>query len=154
MAHDLCSASTLVGCRIYLIARVFFEFQGSLEQVDGPLEITVSGRSVLFDCEGDGESLRVRERCWNDPFEGELSADNRQFVESSGRWRRTEVSDWQGYRDLKGHVITEIQLLTNQHGRVAGVRFAANNRFMWFVVEGDECRVHWSAPMGFYSRRD
>ena len=149
MAQLASYLSGLVGRRIEHIARVLYAHRGVVDYVDGPLEMEVDGRVVLFDGANDGESLRVRDRGWDDPFKDPVSAETREYIELHGRWQRVDCSSHEGFIDLVDQVITDVRLLRNEHGRTAGLTISVAARSVWFVVEGDECHVHWAHPIGF-----
>ena len=145
----------LIGRRITGVARVFYEYRGLIEEGDGAVELTLDGEPILFEGDGDGERLRVREQAWIDPFEEPLSEENREFVEEHGRWRRVDCSGTKPYADLCAHKIIDACDLVNRFNRVAGVRISVSTASMWFVVDCDESYVFWAHPIGFtesYSR--
>lgn len=139
----------LVGRRLTYVARVLYEYRGEIGADDGAIEVGTDRGVVLLEGDRDGESLRIRAEAWEDPFKEPLSEENRRYVDEHGRWRRVDVSKQQDYRDLIGERITRASLLTNEHGRIGGVRLSISTRDIWFVVEGDECHVRWAHPIGF-----
>lgn len=143
------SPKSLVGKRITSINRVLYCYQGEIEPGDGPLELVLDGQPILFDAGPDGESLRVRSKSWSDPFGEPLSPENREYVETHGKWQRVNCAHSNNYSDLLGHRVTDARLLANQFGRVAGVRLSASGHDLWFVVHGDESHVYWVQPIGF-----
>lgn len=149
MAQALSFLDELVGRQITLVSRVLYLHDGEIEPDDGPVEVGGDGYVVLLDGASDGESLRARREAWKDPFEGPLSGENELYVEKHGKWQRVDYSQQEPYAGLVGQRISEIVLLTNEHGRVAGIRLSVPGRTMWFVVEGDECHVRWAHPSGF-----
>lgn len=149
MAQRLSSLSGLVGKRVVYITRVLYQHGGEIDPVDGPLEIGVDGQVVLLDGAMDGESLRVRDRAWDDPFKEPLTTENLDYVEEHGKWQRVDCSHHKDYEEFVGQVLTEVRLLRNERHRIGGVRLSVHSRSMWFVVEGDECHVHWAHPIGF-----
>ncbi|MEZ4473288.1 MAG: hypothetical protein R3F60_21375 [bacterium] len=149
MVHSLSCLDEVVGSKLTGIARILYEFNGEIEPDDGAVELTSEGFTALLEGSGDGESLRVREAAWKDPFEAPLSPDNYRYAQEHGRWRRIDCSTLPNYSDLVGREVTEIRPLANEHGRIAGLRISVPNRTMWFVVQGDECHVRWAHPTGF-----
>jgi hypothetical protein len=151
--HVCTSLRRLVGRRVVRIDRVLFEAEGAIEGDDGPIEIELAeGHVVLLDGATDGESIRVRETPWEDPFPEPLTAENRAFVAESGRWIRVLSSGEQNYSELVGAPITGVQVLENEFGRIAGAAIETEARTLWFVVQGDEARVRWASPLGFRVR--
>lgn len=145
----LLSLKFFKGSRITQLARIFYEFGGEIDTGDGFLEIESEGRVVLMENAADGESLRLQERPWQDPFTGELSKENVQYINEYGRWRRIDCSKEKDYSSFIGQVITKICILENEHGTISGICLSVYNRSLWFVVEGDECHIYWAHPIGF-----
>jgi hypothetical protein len=125
---------------------VLYERHGTINPIDGPLEIEMSGRFVVLGVGPDGERLRVDEGRWEDPFEEPLSPENRAFVEETGKWRRFDCSQEAPYSDFVGRAITEARLLWNRAHKVVGVRISVDTRSIWIVVEFDECHIYWAQP--------
>lgn len=146
------SLKSLPGRRLRAVARIFFEHGGRIEPGDGPLELYLdNGTVVLLDGAGDGESLRVRDAPWTDPFEPPISAENRLYIEQNGKWTRVEQSSEPRFASLIGEVISSVTILENEFGREAGVKLSIAGADIWFVIAGDECHVHWAHPIGFSS---
>lgn len=156
VAQHPCSraAARIYGSRITRIDRVFFQSDGAVDPDDGPIELHLDDGSVfLFDGEPDGETLRVRALSWCDPFEGKLSMENEAFVAESGKWVRVAVSDEAPYNDLINVEVCDVEVLKNRFGNVAGFAIKTSVRTLWFVVQGDEARAYWAAPLGFRARK-
>lgn len=103
-ALEACIGRMLTGIR-----RVWYEFRGQVDQTVGALELTFDdGATVVLDSGANGQSLRVTLGSWRDPFEGELTPENQQFVESSGKWSGFDVRDEAPYVDLVGERLTRI----------------------------------------------
>jgi len=149
MEQLLISLKNLAGSRITYIARVLYEYGGEIETDDGAVEIGLDDRVFLLDAAADGDKLLVREGAWKDPFSDPLSEENRRYIESHGKWRWVDCSHLNAYSELIGQSITGVVALMNENSRIAGVRIAASNRSLWFVIHGDECRVYWAQPIGF-----
>ena len=143
------SPRIFVGRRVTGVARIFYEYRGSIDEDDGPLELALDGVPIVLDVAGDGESLQVRKQAWADPFEGPLSEENRLYVEEHGRWRRVDCSRAEPYAGLIGQIVTDSCALLNEFKKVAGVRISVSTGSMWFVVLGDESDVYWAQPIGF-----
>jgi hypothetical protein len=64
------------------------EFGGEITSnpADGAVEIVFADGGVLFcDTGPDGDSLRLEDFAWTDPFAGPLSPENEEFVRTSGK---------------------------------------------------------------------
>lgn len=143
----------LVGQVILEVNRVLFKFKGEFDE-DGPLELLLeSGEAVLMDGDGDGETLRIRNTRWVDPFRGPLNEENKCYIESHGKWTCVEVSHQPYYRDFKGEVIICVETLSNEFGVEAGVSIETKTAKLWFTVMADEYWVTWSLPRGYRVER-
>lgn len=144
----------LVGRTVVRIDRAFYETDGVIHPGDGPLEVQLDdGAVLLFDGGADGESLRVENSPWVDPFEGQLTPENAQFVAESGKWTRVPVSKDAPYCELIGATVEAVEVLENEFGREAGLGIETAARTLWFVVQCDEAHVHWASPRGYRARR-
>ena len=140
----------VLGKRIRGIFRVWYDFQGELDKSDGPIELDFSDDSVLvITGQSDGESLKVSNARWRDPFEPPISRENEDYISQYGRWRRVSVSDEEPYKEFVGRSVAAIDLLENQFGRLAGAGIIAAGGSMYIVVEGDEDHVYFGQPIDF-----
>lgn len=96
-------ANLLVGSLVFKMRRIKFEFMHKVIDNNGPLEIQFhNGQTVLFDAGEDGEELELLTKAWEDPFEGKMSQENREFVRKNGKWVAFDVSSQQGFKNLIG----------------------------------------------------
>jgi hypothetical protein len=145
--HDV--IAQLTGQRIVGIRRLRYEYHSDVEPEGCDLELELDSRVVLFGGAADGESLRIREGAWQDPFCEPLSEENRRYVRESGKWQRVDCSREEGYASLVGRTLIEARPLLDEFGLVSGVKLSVPGKSLWFVNAGDECHVHWSPPDGF-----
>ncbi|WP_437576754.1 hypothetical protein [Sorangium sp. So ce887] len=144
------SLKSLPGRRLRAVARILFEHGGRIEPDDGPLELYLDEATVvLLDSSADGEGLRVRDAPWADPFMPPISAENRLYIEPCGKWSKVDQSSDPRFARLIGEVISSVTILENAFGRESGVQVSIGETYLWFVVAGDECHVHWAHPIGF-----
>jgi hypothetical protein len=90
---------------------------------DGSVELVfASGATLLCESGSDGDSLRVRDTAWVDPFAGPLSPENEEFVRTSGKWVRHDVSDEPPFHEMINQKIFDIAPMTGirKDIRVAG----------------------------------
>lgn len=87
----------------------------------GPVELTIGERPFLFDNEADGESLRVTETAWSDPFAEPLSTENREFVERSGKWTAFDISALGRWAKLIGEPLSDVEAITDPGGKTTGI---------------------------------
>lgn len=148
------STIDLIGATVTGIARIFYEYRGTTERADGPLELTLGERTVLLDGQSDGQRLRVRQEAWNDPFAEPLSAENHAWLAEHGKWVRVDCADQPEYADFIGRQIVACVLLREDaFGSIAGLKISVAPRSLWFIVQGDESHVAWSLPAGFSETR-
>ncbi|MCL1838585.1 MAG: hypothetical protein FWG47_04625 [Propionibacteriaceae bacterium] len=130
-----------IGKSVAGVRRVHYVYREEIQQdVGGPLELTFTdGTTVVCDVGGDGETLAVANRAWVDPFAEPLSAENRAYVESYGKWTAFEGS---GLLDCAvGEQIVKVDELSNTHGTIVAARIhiAVLTILVW--VECDELYV-------------
>ncbi len=100
----------LVGHRVVTASRIFYELAEFVDESRGGLELGFEGgRTVNFDGGSDGETLVLKTRPWADPFEGRMTPENQQFVDSSGKWSRFDVSNRQGYAQYIGATLLDVE---------------------------------------------
>lgn len=87
----------------------------------GPIELTLGEQVFTFDNEPDGESLRITELAWIDPFAEPLTTENREFVERSGKWTAFDVSADSSWAGLLGEVLSEVEPIMNSAHKLTGV---------------------------------
>ena len=94
---------------------------GRADEDFGPVELTLGERIVLIDNDADGESLRVTEAEWLDPFSEPLSVENQDFVKRSGKWSSFDVSTSDQWARLIGDRLSEVEPVANAAGKLTGV---------------------------------
>lgn len=130
------------GRAIASLSVLVYEQGGELSWEDTPLQISFACGNVLFlDSMPNGEELRVQLTAWQDPFAGNLTPENQEFVGSYGKWKVIDISTVEPYRSLIGQVIKEINPIVNQFGTFSGVQFGFESTKLYFIVEFDECHI-------------
>jgi hypothetical protein len=141
-APDLAVLAEFVGAAIATIERQFYVYGGDINRQKGPVEFTFrNGRTLRLDVGGDGESLKILTRPWIDPFPPPLSAENAEFVASSGKWTRFDVSATQPYVGLIGSPVTEFVPIVASGGNLVGVVVATSTGSVNVECDADEVRV-------------
>jgi hypothetical protein len=127
------------GREIVRVRRVnYVNPDGTRDISRGPIEVTFHDDVVLrLESGSDGASIRLRVGEWRDPFAEPLSADNRDFVQSSGKWDVFDVSSDPDYRTLIGKTIGTINLLT-LNDRIVGAELAVGSVLVRAEVKADE----------------
>lgn len=71
---------------IFLIRYVH---EGNITDDEGPIEIHFEcGLALLFECGSDGEEMTMKKGEWVDPFSGEQSEENIEFIRENGKWEK------------------------------------------------------------------
>jgi hypothetical protein len=111
----------LIDANVVRIRRSHFTFKGVTENDQGPIELTFDGNKVLLlDTKSDW-SIRIDDQPWFDPFSGELSAENAEFVLSHGKWVARDVSDESSYLNIIGHPLLDASPRYNEVGELCAV---------------------------------
>jgi hypothetical protein len=110
-----------VGTPIRRARRIHYVYNGRPDTDFGPVELTIGERHFLFDNEADGESLRVTETTWADPFPEPLRTENREFVQRSGKWTAFDVSSVGGWAKLIGEPLSDVEAITDDGGKTTGI---------------------------------
>jgi hypothetical protein len=131
-----------VGGEIASIARRFYVFEGVAADDRGPVEFVFQdGRFVGLDVGGDGESIRLDEEPWVDPFRRPLSRENAEFVDSSGKWTRFDVSTIEAYAYLIGSRVSQFAPVMGSSGKVIGLGVMTSTGSMRIECDADEVWV-------------
>jgi hypothetical protein len=129
------------------LRRVVFQYPDRTESKNnGPLEVTLTdGRVLLFGVGSDGESLTVSTTPWHDPFADNMTSDNLDFVQRSGKWIVSEVGEESSLNTVVGSPILSVQTISNVLGRHTGVILELATVSVIIRVVADEMRVSiWS----------
>ncbi len=138
LSLQACTGRTITGIR-----RVWFEIRGQYDQTVGPLEITFDdGATVVLDAAANGQSLVVKMGTWDDPFEGKMTPENRQFVRSSGKWSAVDVRHESPYGDLIGERLTGVTPISVGQDDVTGAIMTIGKHEVRAEVEADNLVVN------------
>jgi hypothetical protein len=110
-----------VGTPIRRVRRMHYVFNDQPDTDFGPIELTLGEQPFLFDNEPDGESLRITDAAWIDPFAEPLSAENREFVARSGKWTALDVSTAKAWAGLIGEVLSEVEPIMDSAHKMTGI---------------------------------
>ena len=137
------SIQQVIGLTVLGIRRVFYELRGEMNQTVGALELNLSeGRTLLLDAGPDGESLKLQEQAWEDPFaEERLTPENRAFIARSGKWTAVDVSDDPAYRPVLGGLILQANPILAETNKVVGLVLRTNCGDLRAEVEADDLYV-------------
>jgi len=109
---------------------------------EGAVEITF-GHGTTFYCESgpDGETIQVQDTPWVDPFAGPLSPENEEYVRTSGKWTRRDVSDEKPFAELIGRRVVDTAPITGTTGKQYGLVFNVSGYLLALYANADELRV-------------
>ena len=132
----------LIGKRIASIRRLLYVSAGSVQSEVGPIEIAFSDDSTfLFNIGSDGESLRLDEAQWHDPFEEPLSPENRRFVERSGKVTAFDMSSVRPYDKLIGRTVLDVQPIVGPLNKITGAAVVTDAGMIRVATAADEVLV-------------
>lgn len=96
----------VVGKAVLSVQRVFYTIGDEVQRNEGPLQLALEdGSAILFQSGANGQDLVVKSERWLDPFAGELSEENQQYVAEYGKWSLFDVSDEVPYTSICGITI-------------------------------------------------
>jgi hypothetical protein len=133
-----------LGDAVARISRLLYEIGGEVTSnpADGAVEIVFAGGGVLFcDTGPDGDSLQLQDFAWTDPLAEPLSPENEEFVRTSGKWVRHDVSTEPPFADLIGEKLFDIALMVGSTGRLHGLLLDVSGpKFLIYAI-ADEVHV-------------
>lgn len=138
-----------IGQRIIRFNRIFYEYQGKIDQSSGELEIVFERFTILFGCFSDGQTLAVSEGRWIDSFQEPLSPENRNYVQTHGKWTRFDVSQEPAFSPLIQTELETYRLLENVFGILAGIELCFEGGSVFFAAYCDEEIVDITMPDRF-----
>lgn len=145
-ASRLDSAPMLVGRKIERIRRLFYTFQGETNQLDGPIELTFEdGSALLCDTAADW-TLQFFGAAWKDPFEAELTPDERQYVDRYGRWGAHDVTAQPPYSWLQNETVCQVIPQLNELLELSGLLIRTDNAILDLQL--------WAGELRAFVRRD
>ena len=135
--------SNLQGCVVQQIRRIRYVVRGEITSDMGPIEIVFTdGSVVLLDAGSDGESLDAKSTAWVDHFAEPLSAENKRFVEESGKWTAFDVSAQQPYSRLISQRIVEVVPVRTLEDKIKGAMIRTARGVTQVEVDADEVSVN------------
>lgn len=127
--------------KVQSIELIKYEFQGKTDSSNTLVQINFEdGTSVYFTSDRDGETLKVCLYSWDDPFAGDLSAEQISFVEKSGKWSKQDVSSLEPFSYFIGESMSEITPIRT-NSKITGVNIIANGAYIKVMIEWDESHV-------------
>ncbi|WP_446663586.1 hypothetical protein [Flexivirga sp. B27] len=144
-ATALAVVDECVGQRVSAMRRVRYMYQGAVFSEHGILELSFGRRTSLWmDSGHDGEKLRVCRGRWIDPFAEPLSAENREFVRTSGKWTAFDIDAEDDLGQLIGRSLDRVEPMWMFMGKLVGVRLTFGPSTVVVLSEADELHVTWA----------
>jgi hypothetical protein len=109
---------------------------------EGAVEIGFGdGTTLHCDAGPDGETIRAEDTPWVDPFAEPLSPENEEYVRTSGKWIKQDVSDEEPFADLIGRRVVDVAPITGTTGKQYGLVLNVSGYLLALYVNADELRV-------------
>jgi hypothetical protein len=119
-----------------------YVFQEQVTSDGGPLELTFDDAgALLLDAGPNGQDLVLAAAEWIDPFVEPLSAENREFVRTHGRWTAFDVSSEPGFSTIIGSAALHAAEIRNPDDRIVGLELTFPNAVLRAEVDFDELTV-------------
>jgi hypothetical protein len=132
-----------VGATISRVCRLRYQLGENVDSDDdGAIEVSFSTGATLY-CEPgpDGDSVRVRDTVWIDPFAGQLSPENEEYVRTSGKWTKHDVSDENLFADLIDRKLIDIAPMSGSTGKLYGLLLNVSGYLLAVYANADELHV-------------
>ncbi|HEY3689576.1 MAG TPA: hypothetical protein VGL46_04655 [Pseudonocardiaceae bacterium] len=128
---------TLAGVR-----RIHHTAGETVERSVGAVEFRFeSGRVLFMDSGPDGESLRMSAEEWVDPFEGNMTPENVEFVRQSGKLTAFDMSNEEPFASLIGTKVVDLAPMMALSDKVIGCVVNIYGIFVAVYANFDECYV-------------
>ena len=132
------------GDAVARISRLRYEVGGKVtsDPVDGAVEIVFTAGGVLFcDTGADGDSLTLQDFAWTDPFAGPLSPENEDYVRTSGKWVRHDVSAEPPFAELIGRKLFDVAPMLGSNDKLYGLLLDISGYKIVIYANADEVHV-------------
>jgi hypothetical protein len=132
-----------VGATVARVSRLRYQVGDDVEAAnDGSIEITFgSGAVLLCEAGADGETVRIEDKPWVDPFAGPLSPENEEYVATSGKWTKFDVSEESPFTDLVGRKVSDVAPVDGGTGKRYGLVVNVSGYLLAVYTMADELRV-------------
>lgn len=132
------------GDAVARISRLRHEIGGEVtsDPADGAVEIVFAAGGVLFcDIGADGDSITTQDFAWADPFAPPLSPENDDYVRTSGKWVRHDVSAEEPFASLIGRKLFDVAPMAGSTGKLYGLLLDISGDKLAIYANGDEVHV-------------
>ena len=112
--------------------------KGHIEEITrNPEEVKQGPRNP----QGDGDSVRIHNDAWIDPFAEPLSPANEDYVRTSGKWTKCDVSDEAPFAHLVGRKLIDVAPMPGATGKLYGLLLNASGYLLAIYANADELHV-------------
>lgn len=126
-----------IGQRVSKIEQAFYVFNGEITDMQDCIIQFTMDNGFVFHLDGYfGSLLDVINESWLDPFSGELSPENQEFIKVSGKWTLFDTSDNKSCKTIIGKVFTNYVPIFDREDLV-GVRLIFEDKEISFVIIAD-----------------
>jgi len=136
--------SSYVGDTVSRVSRLRYQVGDDVvsDENEGAVELTFGHGTTLYcDSGPDGETMRTQDTSWVDPFAGPLSPENEEYVRTSGKWARYDVSDERPFVGMVGRRLSDVAPMTGTTGKLYGLVLNVSGYLLAIYVNADELRV-------------
>jgi hypothetical protein len=132
-----------IGDTIARVCRLKYQIGQEIVSDDsGAVEITFTGGSTFFcDSGPDGDSVRIHDDAWIDPFAEPLSPANEDYVRTSGKWTKCDVSDEAHFAHLVGRKLIDVAPMSGATGKLYGLLLNVSGYLLAVYANVDELHV-------------
>lgn len=132
-----------LGDTIACVPRLKYQIgQEVVSKDNGAVEVTFAAGSTFFcDSGPDGDSVRTYDDAWIDPFAEPLSPENEDYVQTSGKWTKFDVSDEDPFVYLVGRKLTDVAPMFGSAGKLYGLLLNASGYLLAIYANADELHV-------------
>lgn len=136
------AVASLIGKTISTVELVVYqEPGGALEDGDYAVQFSTPTAVLLLWGRGDGETLRVDDSAWVDPFIEPFSPENREYVARSGKWVKRDAPQVSRAGMTVGRRLVQAAPLRDAGTRLRGVALEFEGGLeLLYVVAADEGR--------------
>lgn len=129
----------LVGKTILCVKQVLYVVGEIVDYSDCQIQFDFNDGTILrLRCAGDGHSVVATDKAWTDPFAGPLSAENKNFLNQSGKWSIFDISHQPHVNPYLGKRIDQVFSIEDTDGRSRGIMLGINGTYIGYVVDSDE----------------
>jgi hypothetical protein len=137
-----------LGKPVTRVQRALYQFDATIEPDDGDLQLHFESGVLRFRCAGFGDALELHSTPWQDPFAGELSPENSEYITTHGKWVLVDLSAAADYRTLIGRPLDRATPSVDARQLVTAVQLVFGARTISVRAEHDALVVQFVGRAG------